>query len=259
MTRQEERWLSRSPQRPRRHSHLPRHRFYPRHVLLELNISGLGSRQSRLAPKPLARTKVNVSHNAFLGQSFGCPSMQFRTHALWDIPDAFSLRLIACESAACFVHVHHCAMRRSVSSVFTFARRRLCFVLGSLVVLLGSIFLCVHCFFFATKNDSARLAAFSCRQCPCVLKILLQMATSFAVWRVTVPARSSWSLRDFVISFFAMVQQSSFACLGQGHTPHVEFSRSQFSLLPASPLMSLCQDKRKCGSASRGYDTLGCT
>ena len=53
----------RSPLRPRRHSHLPRHRFYPRHVLLELNIPGLGSRPSRLAPKPLARTNVNVSRD----------------------------------------------------------------------------------------------------------------------------------------------------------------------------------------------------
>ena len=38
------------------------------------------------------------------------------------------------------------------------------------------------------------------------------------------------SPRDFVISFFAVVKQSSFACLGQGHKPQVGFSRSEFSL-----------------------------
>ena len=83
---------------------------------------------------------------AFTGQSFGSPRVQFRTHALWDIPGAFSPRLIACESAPCFVHVHRCAMRRSVSSLFTFARRRT--LLPSRVTN-GSfglhLFLCVHC------------------------------------------------------------------------------------------------------------------
>ena len=82
---------------------------------------------------------------AFPGQSFGSPRVQFRTHALWIFPGTFSLRLIACESAACFVHVHHCAMRRSVSSLFTFARRRLCFLLGSLMFFWAPPFLCVHC------------------------------------------------------------------------------------------------------------------
>ena len=94
---------------------------------------------------------------AFLGQSFWSPRVHFRTDALWDILDAIALRLIGCKSAACFVHVHHCALRRSVSSLFTFARRRLCFLLGSLMVLLGSTFSCS--LFLATKNDSARLAA----------------------------------------------------------------------------------------------------
>ena len=81
------------------------------------------------------------------------------------------------------------------------------------------------------------------RQRPCVLKGVLQMATLFAVccihapwvWSLIVSVRSSWSLAmsppDFVISFFAVVKQTSCACLGQGHTryPHVGFSRSQFS------------------------------
>ena len=158
--------------------------------------------------------------------------MQFRTHALWDIPDAFALRLIACKSAACFVHVHHCAMHRSVSLLFTFARRRLCFLLGSLMVLLGSTFLCS--LFLATKERLCPPRCLSRRQYPSVWKCLLQMATLLAVcsfprcihapwvWSLTVSFRSSWSLAmslpDFVISFFAMVKQSSFACLGQGHT-----------------------------------------
>ena len=158
--------------------------------------------------------------------------MQFRTHALWDIPDAFALRLIACKSAACFVHVHHCAMRLSVSLLFTFARRRLCFFLGSLMVLLGSTFLCS--LFLATKERLCPPRCLSRKQCPSVLRGLLQMATLLAVcsfprcihtlwvWSLTVSLRSSWSLAmsltDFEISFFAVVQQSSFASLGQGHT-----------------------------------------
>ena len=46
------------------------------------------------------------------------------------------------------------------------------------------------------------------------------------------------SLRDFVISFFAMVKQSSFACLGQGHTGLTLGSAGpSFLFLLASPLM----------------------
>ena len=93
--------------RPRQHSHLPRHRVYPRHVLAELNSSSLRRRLSRLASKPLARTKVNVSRDkpycqpdcapvrcAFHGPSYVSPRVQLRTHVLWDIPDAFPLRSI---------------------------------------------------------------------------------------------------------------------------------------------------------------------
>ena len=96
------------PSRPRQHSHLPRHCVYPRHVLAELNSSGLRSRLSRLASKPLARTKVNVTRDkpycqpdcapvrcAFLGPSYVSPRVQLRTHVLRDIPDAFPLRSIA--------------------------------------------------------------------------------------------------------------------------------------------------------------------
>ena len=109
------------PSRPRPHSHLPRHRVYPRHVLSELTSSGLRSRLSRLASKPLARTKVHVSCDkpccqpdcapmrcAFLGPSCVCPRVQLRTHVLWDIPDAFPLRSIAYESAACFARPPLC-------------------------------------------------------------------------------------------------------------------------------------------------------
>ena len=68
------------------------------------------------------------------------------------------------------------------------------------------------------------------------------------------------SLRDFVISFFAMVKQSSFSCLGQGHTRLTLGSAGpSFLFLLASPLMGLCQDKRTCGIASRGCDTFGST
>ena len=60
-------------------------------------------------------TVSQTVRSAFLGQSFVSPRVQFRTPALWDIPDAFALR----KSAACFVHIRHCALRRSVSSLFT--------------------------------------------------------------------------------------------------------------------------------------------
>ena len=122
-------------------------------------------------------------------------------------------------------------MRHSFSSPFTFVRRPLFFLLGSLMVLLGSTFLCVHC--FLPQRTTLPPRCLSRRQCPCVLKGFLQMAT-FAVcsvprcilnpwvWSLTVSARSLWSLAmrvpDFLISFFAVVKQSSFACLGQGRT-----------------------------------------
>ena len=63
------------------------------------------------------------------------------------------------------------------------------------------------------------------------------------------------SLRDFVISFFAMVKQSSFACLGQGHTPHVEFSRSQFSLFACESSHEPCARTSENAEAPREVTT----
>ena len=82
---QEERWRSLSPPRPRRHFHLPCHRFYTHHVLLDLNIFGFGSRPSRLAPKPLARTKVSVSRDNPHCQ----PDRPQLFSRACDVPDAF--------------------------------------------------------------------------------------------------------------------------------------------------------------------------
>ena len=68
------------------------------------------------------------------------------------------------------------------------------------------------------------------------------------------------SPRDFVISFFAVVKQSSFACLGKvTRASALGSAGPSFLFLLASPLMGLCQDKRTCGTASRGCDTFGCT
>ena len=107
------------------------------------------SRQSILSARPCAALfPANPSGVRV------CNSERTRSGYSW----RFFSELIACESAACFVHVHHCAMRRSVSSLFTSARRRFCFLFGSLMVLLGSTFF-VCSLFLATKTDSARLAA----------------------------------------------------------------------------------------------------
>ena len=208
----------------------------------------VGTQHSRLgkssvetcAPKPLARTNVNVSRDNPYCQPdcalrFSRPILRESACA---IPNARALgyswrlfsELIACESAACFVHVHHCAMRRFVSSLFPFARKRFCFLFGSLMVLLGSTFFCV----FIVPCHQDRLCPPRClsrRQRPCVLKGVLQMATSFAVcsfprcihapwvWSLIVSVRSSWSLEicplEYVISFFAMLRVS----LSRSHVP----------------------------------------
>ena len=95
------------------------------------------------------------------------------------------------------------------------------------MVLLGTTFLCVH----ASLPQRPTLPA----SLPLTQTVPLRFEDLCAGGNIICSLVSdsfrplvvvAMSLRDFVISFFAVVKQSSFACLGQGHTPHVGFSWS---------------------------------